>query len=108
MTARVFGSRQYVLIWAALLALLGLTLGLAEIDLGAFNNLVALLIAAAKTLLVVLFFMHVRYEKPLTWLFVCAGLLWLVIMFDLTMSDYLTRPAPIHDVLGNTVRSLPM
>ena len=35
--------------------------------------------------------MHVRYESKLTWLFVAAGLIWLLIMVDLTMSDYLTR-----------------
>ena len=42
-------------------------------------------------LLVILIFMHVRYSTRLTWLFVAAGFIWLLIMIDLTMSDYLTR-----------------
>jgi hypothetical protein len=42
--------------------------------------------------LVILFFMHVRYSSRLTWLFVLAGFIWLAIMVDLTLSDYLTRP----------------
>jgi len=41
-------------------------------------------------LLVVLFFMHGRYEKPVTWIFITAGLIWFLIMVDLTLSDYLT------------------
>ena len=94
---------HYVLIWAALLVLLFLTLILAETDLGYFNNVVAIAIALAKMILVVLFFMHVRYEKPLVWVFVCAGVIWLLIMFDFTLADYLTRPSPIHLILHNRV-----
>lgn len=84
-------KKIYFQIWIALLLLLALTWGLAEINLGPLNNIVALGISAAKMLLVVLFFMHVRYESKLTWIFVAAGLIWLLIMVDLTMSDYLTR-----------------
>ena len=84
-------KKFYFGIWIALLLLLLLTWGLAEINLGPFNNVAALGISAIKTLLVVLFFMHVRYESKLTWVFVAAGLIWLVIMVDLTMSDYVTR-----------------
>jgi len=98
-----FTPKHYALIWASLLLLLFLTLGLAELDLGPFNNAAALAIAASKALLVVLFFMHVRSEKPITVLFVCAGLIWLLIMFNLTLADYLTRPGPIHHILHNRV-----
>jgi caa(3)-type oxidase subunit IV len=68
-----------------------LTWGLAEIDLGPFNNVAALSISISKMLLVVLFFMHGRYEKAVTWIFIVAGLIWFLIMVDLTLSDYLTR-----------------
>lgn len=53
--------------------------------------IVTLSIAMAKALLVVLFFMHVRYSSWLTWVFVGAGLAWLGHMLILTMSDYVTR-----------------
>jgi cytochrome c oxidase subunit 4 len=78
-------------IWAALLLLLFLTWGLAQVDLGPFNNLAALGIAFAKMTLVLLFFMHLRWSNPLTWMFAAAGFVWLLIMLDLTLSDYLTR-----------------
>ena len=56
-----------------------------------FNNVAALGISTVKMLLVVLFFMHVRYEPKLTWIFAIAGLVWFLIMVDLTLSDYSTR-----------------
>lgn len=84
-------KKVYLRVWIALLALLLLTWGLAEIDLGPFNNVAALSIAIAKMMLVVLFFMHGKYEKPITWIFIAAGLVWFLIMVDLTLSDYLSR-----------------
>ncbi len=83
--AQLFG------IWIALLALLFLTWGVAEFDLGRWNIVAALTIAVAKMLLVVLIFMHVRYSPRLTWVFVATGFFWLCIMITFTMSDYLTR-----------------
>lgn len=80
-------------VWLALLVLLLLTWGLAQFDLRPFNVAAALGIAVLKTLLVILFFMHVKYKPRLTWLFVAAGFIWLLIMFDLTLSDYLSRGA---------------
>lgn len=84
-------KRPYVIVWVALLLLLALTWGLAEINLGPFNNVAALGIAITKMLLVVLIFMHGRFEKALTWVFIIAGAVWFLIMVDLTLSDYLTR-----------------
>lgn len=78
-------------IWLTLLVLLFATWGAAQFDLGSFNIVAALAIAVAKMLLVILFFMHVRYTTRLTWLFVAAGFLWLLIMITLTLGDYLTR-----------------
>ena len=91
MNSTAIRKRTYIIIWIALLLLLFLTWALAEIDLGPFNNLAALTISISKMLLVVLFFMHGRYEKPLTWIFITAGLIWFLIMVDLTLTDYLSR-----------------
>jgi cytochrome c oxidase subunit IV len=78
-------------IWLALLALLGLTWGVAKFDLGPWNIVAAMTIAVVKMLLVILVFMHVRYSHKLTWVFVAAGFFWLSFMITLTMADYLTR-----------------
>jgi cytochrome c oxidase subunit 4 len=81
----------YYLIFAALLVGTAVTVAVAFVDLGAFNNVVMLTIACAKALLVVLFFMHVRWSTRLTWVVVASGFFWLLILFTLTMSDYLSR-----------------
>jgi cytochrome c oxidase subunit IV len=87
----------YLKIFAALIVLALLTTGLAFIDLHVFNTILAMTIAVTKAVLVVLFFMHVKYEGRLTLVFAIAGFCWLAIMLILTASDYLTRgwlPAP--------------
>jgi len=97
MSGHVVPVKNYILIFLALLALTALTTGVAFIDLGPYNTVVALAIAGCKMLLVVLFFMHILYSKNLTKIVAAAGLLWLMILLTLTMSDFATRkwtPAP--------------
>ena len=48
-----------------------------------------------KALLVILYFMHVRYSDKLTWVFAAAGFFWLLILIGGTMDDVLTRPSPL-------------
>lgn len=84
--------RRNLLIWAALMVLLGATLTLAYVPLGTFNIVVALTIAGAKVALVALFFMMLSRSDALLRLAAVAGLFWLAILFALTLSDYLTRP----------------
>jgi cytochrome c oxidase subunit 4 len=84
-------TKVYLLSWAALMLLLLMTWTLARINLRPFNVVLALGIAVTKTLLVILYFMHVRSSNRLTRLFVAAGFIWLLIMIALTLSDYLTR-----------------
>ena len=67
----------YYMIFAALLTLTAVTVGVTYIHMGRFNLIVALLIAITKASLVVLFFMNVKNSSPLTKLFVVAGLFWM-------------------------------
>jgi cytochrome c oxidase subunit IV len=85
-------KRIYFAVFAALLALLGLTLLVAKLELGAWTPVLAMTIAGAKMLLILLYFMHVRYSRRLTWIFAGAGFFWLGVLLILTLSDYLTRP----------------
>src|SRR5581483_3801369 len=83
--------RLYYQIFAALLGLLIATVAIAKVDLGAWNFPAATSIAIAKGLLIALFFMHVRYSPPLTWIVAGAGCFWLAILIGLTYCDYATR-----------------
>ena len=86
----------YLKTYAALLVLMLLTVGVAQVHLGPLNNAVATGIAVTKAVLVVLYFMQVRYSTRLVWVWSAIGFLWLLLLFG-TMQDYLTRPwVPIH------------
>src|SRR5258706_5183174 len=90
-STHVVPVRVYLLIFASLLVLTATTVGVAFVDLGPLNNLVAMGIAVIKATLVILFFMHVRYSTRLTGLVVVSGLFALAIMVGLTLLDYATR-----------------
>jgi cytochrome c oxidase subunit 4 len=82
----------YVAVFVALLVLTAATYLVALQDFGWFNTPIALAVAIGKASLVVIYFMGVRYNTPLTKVVVVAGLFWLFILFGLTLNDYLTRP----------------
>ncbi len=97
MSHPMVSPKLYFLVFATLMILTGVTVGAAYLDLGPLNTVVALTIAGCKTLLVILYFMHVRYSSRLTWVFAGVGFLWLAILIAFTMSDMRTRswqPAP--------------
>src|SRR5512135_3720546 len=82
--------RVYLTIFAILLFLTATTVGVSFLDLGPFNTLVAILIAVTKMMLVILYFMHVRYSSRLTWAVVGGGFFWLALLLLMTLGDYLT------------------
>lgn len=81
----------YYRVTAVLMVLLGLTVGVYFVPLGPFNIVAALTIAFAKAILILLFFMHLRYSSHLVMMLAAAGFYTLVIMFALTFSDYISR-----------------
>lgn len=85
-------TRTLVLVWMALMALLGLTLGASFLPLGAFKPAVNIGIGFAKAALIFWFFMHLREVGGLIRLTAVAGAVGIVIMLALISSDYLTRP----------------
>src|SRR3990170_1192241 len=91
MSGHVAPKSMYYGVFGALMVGTALTVLVAFYDLGPLNNVLMLGIAIAKALLVVLFFMHVRWSTRLTWLVVASGFFWLLIMFSVTMTDFLTR-----------------
>ena len=81
----------YLTIVGILLVMTGLTVAASYVEMGVFNPIVALAIAAFKMILVVLFFMHVKYSTKLTKLTVGAGLFTFLVLVGMTLSDYMTR-----------------
>jgi len=83
--------KLYVGVFLALMVLTFATVWVATINLGPFNNVVALTIAFTKALLVIAFFMHVRWAGKLVVLVVGSGFVWLCFLLLFTFSDYLSR-----------------
>jgi cytochrome c oxidase subunit IV len=82
----------YLVIWASLLILTAITVTAANLHLGKIAIIVVLLIAVIKSSLVLLYFMHLHYEKRLIIrLLIPGALLVLAIFIGLTYSDLLTR-----------------
>jgi cytochrome c oxidase subunit 4 len=91
MVEHIVPTRTYYAIYAILLACTYLTWQVSVFDLGPLNAVAALTIAVFKAVLVILFFMHVKYATRLTRVVVVSGVFWLGILLALTFSDYLTR-----------------
>ncbi len=81
----------YLAVFITLLIATGLTTWVAFQDLGNWNVVVALVIAVCKASLVVLFFMHAKYNKGLSRIVLVGAVFWLGIMITFTLADELTR-----------------
>ena len=90
-TSHIVPYRTFILIWIVLLILTGVTIGVAQIDLGAMNIWVALTIASCKSALVVMIFMHLKYEQLLFKLAVLATLIILAVFIGFSLLDVLYR-----------------
>jgi len=91
MSEHVTSRKVYFAVFIALMVLTAATVIVANFDLGWANDVVALGIAVTKALLVLWFFMHLRYSTRVTVLTALAGFFWLAILISLTLNDYLTR-----------------
>ena len=83
--------RSLVKVYAALMALLALTVVMTYLPLGIMQTPASLLIAAAKAALVAIFFMELAYTSAAVRLWALAGLYWLSVLLILSMADYATR-----------------
>ncbi|MEO6909953.1 MAG: cytochrome C oxidase subunit IV family protein [Edaphobacter sp.] len=83
--------KTYIMVYITLLFFTGLTVVAAYVDLHIFNPIVALAIASTKAVIVILFFMHVKYQSRLIKLTVAAGFFSFFILSTMTLSDYMSR-----------------
>ena len=91
MSAHIVPRRTYFIIFALLMLCTYITVQVAFYDLGALNTVVAMVVAVFKAVLVVLFFMHVKYSSKLTWAVIIGSVFWLGILLVMTLGDYVTR-----------------
>ena len=91
MAGHISPVKTYITIFGALMVGTVITVAAAFVNLGPLNFPVAISIAIAKATLVILFFMHLKYSSQLTKLICGSAFFFLIVLFGLTMSDYLSR-----------------
>ena len=89
--------RILVTVALALLVLTGVTVAVSLIPLGRMNLLVALVIAVIKGSLVVMYFMHLRYDRPINAIILVSSLVFLALFIGLAMMDSMEYQDEIID-----------
>ena len=87
----IIGFKTYSSVLISLLALTALTVGVAQIDFGALNAFLAMLIATVKAGLVLLYFMHLKYDDKLYWLVFGSAVFFVIVLFLFSKLDIITR-----------------
>ncbi len=78
---------KLITVLAVLFLLTGITIAVSYVDLGKFNVWVALLVASIKGSLVLMFFMHLKYEGKVFVYSFLSTLFFLAIMISFTFWD---------------------
>ena len=104
MSVHIVPRKTYFSVFAALLVGTALTVIAANVNFGRMNDVIAMTIAVTKMMLVLLFFMHVRYSSRLIWVIVASMFFWLLILLLLTLTDYTSRDWFGSNVGGITSR----
>ena len=90
-TQHIVPLKIYLRVGAVLLFLTVITVAVSQFDFGEFNLIVAMAIAAVKGILVVLFFMHLKYDNKFYMIIFTTALIFLAVFIILTMMDTQTR-----------------
>jgi cytochrome c oxidase subunit 4 len=83
--------RVYILVLLGLLLLTLVTITVTWIDLSALTVLIALLIASVKAVIVLTYFMHLKFESTLFRALVAMVLAIYTLVIALTFADYIMR-----------------
>ena len=92
-------------VWGALVVLTVVTVAATWVDFGSMNLIVAMAIATVKALLVALYFMHLRWDRPLNGVVFIAAIVFVAIFISIAMMDTLQyAPDRIPDYAPNVNR----
>jgi cytochrome c oxidase subunit 4 len=87
----IMSVQTNIIVFAALMILLVLTVGAAYMIHGPLGILTAMIIASIKAALIIAYFMHIRFSSKLQLIFSVSAFFWLALMILITLSDYLSR-----------------
>ena len=104
--AHVVPMRVLTAVFVALVLLTALTVAASEIDLGKLNLYAAMAIAGTKATLVVLYFMHLRYDRPFHLVVFLGCLLFVVLFIGLTLTDIQASSSAVIPGQGSAMRGI--
>ena len=93
----------YLTVGASLLCLTAVTVWVSTFDFGAYNLVVAMIIAAVKGLLVAFFFMHLFYDSKLYFSIFAFAIAFLAVFIVFTMFDTQAR-AGIYEIQAQPIQ----
>jgi cytochrome c oxidase subunit IV len=98
-TAHAVPLRILLTVFIALLALTYVTVAARSIDLGGLNIWIALGIATLKGTLVILYFMHLRYDSPFYSIVLVTALVFMFLFLGVTMLDTVQYQPTIDEMM---------
>lgn len=87
----ITSNKTYVIVWIVLMVLTAITVYVSYINFGTLNIVIALTVASIKATIVALYFMHLKFEDSITWVFALFPLSLLALLIAMTMTDMFTR-----------------
>jgi len=87
----ITSNKTYIIVWATLMVMTAITVYVSYINFGMLNIVIALVIASIKASIVALYFMHLKIEDSITWVFALFPLTLLALLIAMTMTDMFTR-----------------
>jgi cytochrome c oxidase subunit IV len=93
----ISSTAMFTNVLLALLVLTVITVGASRVDFGSANMLIAMAIASVKASLVILFFMHVKWDTAINKIVFLSSFLFLSLLFVFTLADQATRRVD-HDL----------
>lgn len=96
-TLHIIPVSLFTKVFAALIVLTGVTVGVAQVNFGMMNIVIAMLVASVKASLVIFFFMHGKYENKIVWTYMVIPFILLAIMIGGVFTDdpFRSRPQPV-------------
>lgn len=89
--AKEAATLPFVVAWAVLLLLAGVSMLSAHLGLGVWAPVIQFGIAAIQVAIIAILFMRLKGPPSLKWIFAGTGFFWLMFLFGLSMTDYATR-----------------
>ena len=83
--------KTYLSVLTALLVLTVITVGVAQVDFGKLNAFFAMFVATIKAILVLMYFMHLKYDEKIYWLIFGSAVFFVILLYLFSELDIVTR-----------------